>query len=81
MINHKRRCSPLLAEPALEGSASRQTSRRTGLARQLSPYGIRSRNMRIDGAQAKGYCAEDLIESVRRYVPQAEARALLAPAD
>ena len=47
------------------------------LARQLSPYGIRSRNMRIEGVQAKGYCQEDMVESVRRYVSKAEARALL----
>jgi hypothetical protein len=47
------------------------------LARQLSPYGIRPRNLRINGAQAKGYCEEDMIETVRRYVPKPEARALL----
>ena len=47
------------------------------LARQLSPYGIRPRNLRIDGMQAKGYCQEEMLESVRRYVPKAEARALL----
>jgi len=47
------------------------------LARQLSPYGIRPRNLRINGAQAKGYCQEDMIETVRRYVPKSEARALL----
>lgn len=47
------------------------------LARQLNPYGIRPRNLRIDGAQAKGYCQEDMIETVRRYVPKSEARALI----
>jgi hypothetical protein len=43
----------------------------------LSPYGIRTRNLRIDGIQAKGYCQEDMIEVVRRYVSKPEARALL----
>jgi hypothetical protein len=47
------------------------------LARQLNPYGIRARNLRIEGVQAKGYCQEDLVEPIRRYVPKAEARALL----
>ena len=47
------------------------------LARQLSPYGIRPRNLRIGEAQAKGYCQEDMVDTVRRYVPKAEARALL----
>src|SRR5206468_967132 len=47
------------------------------LARQLSPYGIRPRNLRINGTQAKGYCQEEMIETVRRYVPKAEARALM----
>lgn len=47
------------------------------LARQLSPYGIRSRNLRIDGMQAKGYYQEDMTETVRRYVPKAEVRVLL----
>ncbi|HWX20763.1 MAG TPA: DUF3631 domain-containing protein, partial [Candidatus Binatia bacterium] len=47
------------------------------LARQLSPYGIRPRNLRINGNQAKGYCQEDMLETIRRYVPKAEARALI----
>jgi len=47
------------------------------LARQLSPYGIRPRNLRIDGAQEKGYCQEDMIDTVRRYVPKAEVQSLL----
>ena len=37
------------------------------LARKLSPYGIRPRNLRINGAQAKGYYEQDMIETVRRY--------------
>ncbi|HEY5911117.1 MAG TPA: DUF3631 domain-containing protein [Verrucomicrobiae bacterium] len=47
------------------------------LARQLSPYGIHTRNLRIDGIQAKGYCQEDMIDTVCRYVPKSDARALL----
>jgi hypothetical protein len=47
------------------------------LARQLSPYGIRPRNLRINGTQAKGYFMDDMIDTVRRYVPRAEARALI----
>jgi hypothetical protein len=47
------------------------------LARQLSPYGIRPHNLRINGNQAKGYCQEDMLETIRRYVPKAEARALI----
>ena len=47
------------------------------LARQLNPYGIRSRNLRINGTQAKGYYKDDMLETVRRYVPKAEALALI----
>ena len=47
------------------------------LARQLSRYGIRPRTLRIGEAQAKGYCQEDMVDTVRRYVPKAEARALM----
>jgi hypothetical protein len=47
------------------------------LARQLNPYGIRPRNLRINGTQAKGYCQEDMVETVRRYVPKSEARHLI----
>ncbi len=47
------------------------------LARQLGPYGIRSRTMRIGEQQAKGYCEEDVVEVVRRYVPKAQASALV----
>lgn len=43
----------------------------------MNPYGIRPRNVRINGTQAKGYFQEDLIETVRRYVPKSEARALI----
>ncbi len=46
--------------------------------RSPSPVaGIRSRDLRINGIQAKGYCQDEMIEPVKRYVPKAEARALL----
>jgi hypothetical protein len=47
------------------------------LARQLSPYGIRPRNLRINAIQGRGYYEQEMIEMVRRYLPKAEARALL----
>ncbi len=47
------------------------------LARQFSPYGIRPRMMRINGAQARGYCREDIQDVVRRYVPKPEGRRLI----
>jgi hypothetical protein len=47
------------------------------LARQLNPYGVRPRNLRINGIQAKGYYQEELAELCRRYVPKSELRTLL----
>jgi hypothetical protein len=47
------------------------------LARQLHPYGIRPRNVRIDGQQAKGYEREELLELCQRYVSKSEVRALM----
>ncbi|HEV2209000.1 MAG TPA: DUF3631 domain-containing protein [Verrucomicrobiae bacterium] len=47
------------------------------LARQLQPYGIRPRNLRVDGEQAKGYEREELTELCLRYVAKSELRALL----
>jgi putative DNA primase/helicase len=46
------------------------------LARQLTPYGIRSRNLRIEGQQAKGYEKEDILKICLRYVSKPELRAL-----
>ena len=43
----------------------------TGRASETKPASDSGR------AQAKGYCQEDLIETVRRYMPKAEARALI----
>jgi hypothetical protein len=40
-----------------------------GLARLLKPYGVASKNVRIDDEQAKGYGCEDLADPWRRYVP------------
>jgi len=47
------------------------------LAQQLRPYGIRPRNLRIDGVQAKGYLHEDLREIARRYITKSEIQSLL----
>ncbi|MEU4287804.1 DUF3631 domain-containing protein [Kribbella sp. NPDC026596] len=40
-----------------------------GLAKLLKPYGVRSRNVRIGGEQAKGYYRADLTDPWGRYVP------------
>ena len=42
------------------------------LARQLAPYGIRPRTIRIESATAKGYTEEDFAEVFRRYIPRSE---------
>ena len=42
------------------------------LARQLAPFGIRSRTMRIGDALGKGYVLADFTETFRRYIPQTE---------
>ena len=47
------------------------------LARQLHPYGIRSRNLRIGGRQGKGYELEELRDLCLRYVSKTELRAML----
>lgn len=47
------------------------------LARQLSPYGVRPRNIRINDQQAKGYLRDEISNLCRRYVSRSEARALL----
>jgi hypothetical protein len=48
------------------------------LAQQLRPYGVQSRNIRIDGIQAKGYLQEDFTDVFRRYIPRSEIKSLLA---
>jgi hypothetical protein len=42
------------------------------LARQLAPYGVRPRIVRIENEAARGYAQEDFIELFRRYVPPSE---------
>jgi hypothetical protein len=42
------------------------------LARQLAPYGIRPRNIRIETAIGRGYMEEDLTDAFRRYIPPSE---------
>ena len=46
------------------------------LARQLAPYGIRPRSLRIEGVAAKGYTKEDFVEAFRRYIPPSELEEL-----
>ena len=48
------------------------------LAEQLQPYGIHSRNVRIQDVQAKGYCEEDFQEAFQRYMSRADMEALKA---
>ena len=50
------------------------------LAQQLRPYGIRSRNLRINGTQAKGYFQDDMMDVFRRYISKSELNALKAEA-
>jgi hypothetical protein len=47
------------------------------LARQLLPYGVRPKTMRIGEELAKGYLREDFDEVIRRYIPRNEAKAML----
>jgi hypothetical protein len=46
------------------------------LARQLRPYDVRSRSIRIGNLTANGYLEEDLDEIFKRYVSPAEAEAV-----
>jgi putative DNA primase/helicase len=43
-----------------------------GLARQLAPYGIRPRSIRMGDTIARGYMEEDFSEAFRRYIPASE---------
>ncbi len=47
------------------------------LSQQLRPYGIRPRNLRLNGTQAKGYLLEEMMDVFRRYIPKSEARAFI----
>jgi len=40
-----------------------------GLARRLSPYGVKSRNVRPEGSQAKGYERASFADAWDRYLP------------
>ena len=42
------------------------------LARQLRPYGVRPRALRIEAEVGKGYAMEDLMEVCQRYVSRSE---------
>jgi hypothetical protein len=46
------------------------------LAKQLRPYDIKSRNIRIGENQAKGYHQADFMDAFRRYIPSSETDAL-----
>ena len=46
------------------------------LSRQLRPYSVQPRNIRIEEVQAKGYLKEDLLDTFRRYIPKSELDAL-----
>jgi hypothetical protein len=48
------------------------------LSKQLRPYGIRPKNIRIGEEQAKGYLQADCIDTFRRYIPKSERDAYLA---
>jgi hypothetical protein len=49
------------------------------LARQLAPYGIRPRTIRLETIIAKGYAVEDFRDAFRRYIPLSELDELLRP--
>jgi len=46
------------------------------LSQQLRPYGIRPRNLFLDGEQAKGYVQDELMDVFRRYITRADVDAL-----
>jgi hypothetical protein len=46
------------------------------LARQLRPYGVRPRTMRIGEEVAKGYAEAEMSEVFRRYIPRSELEAV-----
>ena len=66
--------------PGLRPAASEAGKQMTEywLAQRLRPYGVRPRNLRIDGERAKGYVKEELMEVFRRYIPKSEVEALRA---
>jgi hypothetical protein len=46
------------------------------LSGQLRPFGIRPRNLRISGFQAKGYAKEDFLDVFHPYISKAELTGL-----
>jgi len=48
------------------------------LARQLRPYGVRTRTVWLGEKHAKGYFQADFTEVFRRYIPKSEVEALRA---
>jgi putative DNA primase/helicase len=48
------------------------------LSQRLRPYGIRPRNIWIDGHQSKGYVEEDFHGAYKRYVPRSEVESFRA---
>jgi putative DNA primase/helicase len=48
------------------------------LSHQLRPFGIKPRNLCIDGAQAKGYLKDDFIEVCARYTTKTDLETLKA---
>lgn len=51
------------------------------LAKQLNPYEVRPRTIRIKEVTAKGYVLEDFDEVFRRYIPASEVKAFLADSE
>ena len=48
------------------------------LAKQLRPYDIRPRSLRIGDAASRGYLEADFAEAFKRYIPRSEIEALKA---
>ncbi len=44
-----------------------------GLAQRLAKYGVRPRNLKVDGRVVKGYDAGDLVDAWSRYLPAEDA--------
>jgi hypothetical protein len=53
-------------------SGQRREATELWLARQLRPYGVRPRVLRIGEQIGKGYDEEDLLEVFQRYIPRSE---------
>jgi hypothetical protein len=51
------------------------------LSRQLRPYGVKPKTLRINQERAKGYLLKDFRDVFRRYIPKSEVAALRAQAE